>query len=409
MHISHYIGLKGAGGAELLFSELSNVWARRGLTQSALLRSAPIHREVARRLPDSLLTIDYKRWNGIRVPATPSFIRRTCLRQTMGQLPEPDIFLSWSNLRNNPALKKSSPYIHYEHGVGWIHKVDKEGQRFLNNAAGFICVSHAARRVLELKWGIENRSIAVVANPLRNSLTTKPEHHLPLEGRAIRLAFAGRLTAIKGLTITLHALALLRQGGINAELHVAGDGSQRTTLEQQADKLGISSSCHFHGFVADTRDFFSRMDIALFPSIRESFGMASLEASAAGCPVIASRIDGLPETIWEGHSGITLPCENDPRRYYDNNIMAQLPELVYDPDLDQLRTPGVVDPSRLADTIGMLANDTQRLNVMRRHAIEHAAHFNDLQQYGDQLFSHVCHIASATNRHGSNHHATSLP
>ncbi|GHC20674.1 hypothetical protein GCM10010082_10760 [Kushneria pakistanensis] len=144
------------------------------------------------------------------------------------------------------------------------------------------------------------------------------------------------------------------------------------------------------------------MDIALCPSIRESFGMASLEASAAGCPVIGSRVDGLPETIREGISGITLPYEHDPRRYYGSNIMTQLPELVYDPDTDQLRAPAVIDPQRLADTIGMLATDQQRLDNMRQHAIVHANRFNDLQQYGDQLLGQVRQIMAM--HEGQTHH-----
>ncbi|ART64466.1 glycosyltransferase family 4 protein [Kushneria marisflavi] len=407
MHVAHYIGLKNLGGAELLFAGLSSAWAQHDLIQSVLLRSAPIHDEVSKRLPASLLAIDYKRWKGFKLPTRPALIRRMHVHRAMRPLPRPDIALSWSNLRHNPILaggtKQQVPYIHYEHGVSWIHKVDEEGRRFLNAASGFICVSHAAKRVLQLKWGVDNQAVAIVPNPLRNTPNPILEQRLPLEGRPLKLAFAGRLTAIKGVTVALHTLALLRQQGINAELHIAGKGSQESVLKNLSESLGIAKACHFHGFVNDTRYFFGNMDIALCPSIRESFGMASLEASAAGCPVIASRVDGLPETIRENISGITLPCEHDPRTYYGSNIMSQLPELVYDPEMDQLRPPAVIAPQRLADTIGNLAASTQRLNDMRQHAISHAGQFNDFQQYGNHLLGQVRHIMSATDRRYSGH------
>lgn len=96
------------------------------------------------------------------------------------------------------------------------------------------------------------------------------------------------------------------------KLRIVGDGPQATELKQVADELGIEKSVEFVGKVphSDVPSQLSLIDIFIALSRRESFGVAVLEAGAAGRPVIVSDSGGLPEVVENGQTGIVVGTEN---------------------------------------------------------------------------------------------------
>jgi glycosyltransferase involved in cell wall biosynthesis len=74
--------------------------------------------------------------------------------------------------------------------------------------------------------------------------------------------------------------------------------------------LNLADEVRFCGFVSDAPDLLSQIDIFILPSLYEGLGVAVLEAMAAGKPVIASRVGGLPELVADGETGLLVAPKN---------------------------------------------------------------------------------------------------
>lgn len=108
------------------------------------------------------------------------------------------------------------------------------------------------------------------------------------------------LEKIYGIDVLLKAFSIFikRNKGINAELKIAGKGSQLENLISLTRKLGIENNVEFCGFLSESEmvKFIQNLDLAVFPSYSESFGVSAIEAQACGIPVIASNIEGFRES-----------------------------------------------------------------------------------------------------------------
>lgn len=91
---------------------------------------------------------------------------------------------------------------------------------------------------------------------------------------------------------------------VAATLIMIGDGPDRPGAEQLAEELGISSRVRFLGAQGGIERLVPCADLFVLPSLFESFGLAALEAMAAGVPVLASDAGGLPEVIENGNTGV---------------------------------------------------------------------------------------------------------
>jgi glycosyltransferase involved in cell wall biosynthesis len=78
-------------------------------------------------------------------------------------------------------------------------------------------------------------------------------------------------------------------------------------MAQQAQNLGLANAVHFLGTRRDIPDLLQAMDVFVLPSHSEGVSLALLEAMAAGLPVIASRVGGLPEVVRHEENGLLIP------------------------------------------------------------------------------------------------------
>ncbi len=92
-----------------------------------------------------------------------------------------------------------------------------------------------------------------------------------------------------------------------AKLLMVGDGPERLAAERQVRELGVHDDVYFLGKQLNIIEILCDADILLQPSETESFGLTPLEACAAGTPVIASDVGGLPEVVIDGKTGFLLP------------------------------------------------------------------------------------------------------
>lgn len=118
------------------------------------------------------------------------------------------------------------------------------------------------------------------------------------------LVHCGRLSVEKRVDRSIEAVAELRQSGVEARLVVAGDGPRRDALHRRARALpplpGGRPAVHFTGFITDramVAKLLATADVSLAPGPHETFGLAALEALAAGTPVVASRSSALADIV----------------------------------------------------------------------------------------------------------------
>ena len=111
----------------------------------------------------------------------------------------------------------------------------------------------------------------------------------------------------KGGDVLLAALAALRQAGVPYRASLVGGGRQLAEERALVRKLGLGSQVELPGEVPDPFPYLERADVFVLPSRSEQSGSLSLlEALQAGCAVVASRVDGIPEDVTDGASALLV-------------------------------------------------------------------------------------------------------
>ena len=118
-----------------------------------------------------------------------------------------------------------------------------------------------------------------------------------------------RLDVIKDQPTLLRAFAQARQSGW--QLQLAGDGPRRGELQQLIDELDLTEVVHVLGRRGDVPELLGSADLFAFSTTAaEGFGIALVEAMAAGLPVIASDVPACREVLAEGAAGLLVPAGN---------------------------------------------------------------------------------------------------
>jgi len=118
-----------------------------------------------------------------------------------------------------------------------------------------------------------------------------------IPSNAVVFGAAGRLIPIKRFDMLLEASAQVIANYPNVHVVIAGEGSLRQVLEEQIKRLGLQFHVHLVGYQSDMVQFWNEVDVAVISSDSEGFPMVVLEACAAGIPVIATRVGGIPEVL----------------------------------------------------------------------------------------------------------------
>jgi len=121
------------------------------------------------------------------------------------------------------------------------------------------------------------------------------------EGEKI-LVHASNFRKIKRVADVIHIFDRIKKQ-IPSKLLLVGDGPERPMIEELSRDLGVGDDIRFVGKQQDIEEIFAISDLFLLPSEYESFGLAALEAMAAGCPVVTTNAGGLPEIILQGKCG----------------------------------------------------------------------------------------------------------
>ncbi len=169
----------------------------------------------------------------------------------------------------------------------------------------FVAISDSTKRDL-VRRGVPGESIHVVPCGM-DTETYRPDPSVQVDMASF--LYLGRLRKYKGVQHALRALALLRERGVFASLSILGVGEYAGELQELARKLELGDSVVFEGFVTQERKLHRLRSCcaAVFPSEKEGWGLTVIEANCCGAPVIASRSDGLTDSVRHGETGILVP------------------------------------------------------------------------------------------------------
>ena len=120
------------------------------------------------------------------------------------------------------------------------------------------------------------------------------------------VGWIGRMTGIKRTDDVLLAFKSLRERGIDARLCLVGDGPDRDEVERRAHELGVMRETLFLGYQEQVASFFAAFDVFVLPSANEGTPVTAIEALAAGKPVVATRVGGIPDVVRDGEDGFLV-------------------------------------------------------------------------------------------------------
>jgi glycosyltransferase involved in cell wall biosynthesis len=188
-----------------------------------------------------------------------------------------------------PAMTSASIVMHLHTGPPtqdrWFEKL--ACAMILQRASRLIAVSNWIAHEWQRIFPNHIVPVDVVLNGVPMPATMNqiaPEHR-----RALVFGVAARLEEDKGLSMFLRVAASIARELPGAEFRIAGTGSAEPLLRRLAQDLGISGQVQFTGFVEDIGTFWSGVDVALFTTEREPFGLRLLEPILSGVPVVAFR------------------------------------------------------------------------------------------------------------------------
>lgn len=180
-----------------------------------------------------------------------------------------------------------------------------------------------ASKFVVIRLGIELEK-RVHAEP---GLREESRRQLGVASGRFLVGWVGRMTAVKRVDDVLLSFAGLRARGVDAVLCLVGDGPDREPMEKRARELGIIRHCLFLGYQEEVAPFYAAFDAVVLPSANEGTPVSVIEALAAGTPVVATRVGGVPDVLQEGVDGFLVAMG-------DVEALAErLARLAFDPEL----------------------------------------------------------------------------
>ncbi|HGD3320043.1 TPA: glycosyltransferase [Proteus mirabilis] len=359
MKILHLINLQGFGGAERLFIE----YLKNSSFQNEVLCTS---NSLNKNLIPELKHFDIKYANKIASTKIkyPAFLRKHVLTKKI-EASKADVTLVWDFVPRLSRKPKNTSLVYYDHGCSWQYPMSKKTQIFFEMLDSAIAVSKASKRVMELRFK-PKFDINVVINRLPH--IAYKESRTFIKQNIITLGVASRLVGLKGIGIAIIALKELRNRNIPAKLIIAGEGEQRSDLENLVSQLNLENSIEFIGYQSDISVFYSKIDIYLSTPILEAFGLSCIEALSNGIPVIFPKLNGQPEAIKDKYCGIgVIPTLSIDEYHKLTNLDINFPYKVYDPISDTLILPKLISPQNCATAIIEIMNN---YTIFSQNAIE---------------------------------------
>lgn len=212
-----------------------------------------------------------------------------------------------------PAVAISRGWTGESFKVRLYEWLDRRHLRFMDHV---VCVSEGQAQKVRHWCGITDHRLTVIRNSARLEAfaTIDPTARQRLLGffRCPRISevvlAAGRLSPEKGFSVLVDAARTICEALPTAGVVIFGDGPLRGSLEARVAELGLTGRVVLPGFRSDLDALIGAADVVVLPSFTEGLPNVALEASAAGVPVVATTVGGIPEVISDGETGTLVPA-----------------------------------------------------------------------------------------------------
>lgn len=211
--------------------------------------------------------------------------------------------------------------------------------------AGVYRVAPAAKFAV-VPLGLE---LAPYAEAPRRLGTLRAAHLIPPSAPLIGIV--GRIVPIKNHALFLDMAGRVLQAQPDAYFLVAGDGEDRAAIEARADRLGLRKRVVFTGWMQDLVPVFSDLDLLVLSSDNEGTPTAIMQALAAGVPVVATAVGGVPDLLRGGAWGRLVPPGDADR--LAQAVLAALRDSAPDPAI-RAAALAEYDAGRLAESLAAL-------------------------------------------------------
>lgn len=170
-----------------------------------------------------------------------------------------------------------------------------------------ITVSESSKREIKNLGFTREENIAVIHNGAKQVAT-----ELPAKTVYPSFVYLGRLKDYKNIDVAIKAFAKVAKEYPFAKLSIVGSGEMDQELQQLTEELGLTEQVSFLGKVSEERklELLAESWCALQPSQVEGWGITVIEANTVGTPVIASRVNGLQDSVVDGNTGILVELKN---------------------------------------------------------------------------------------------------
>lgn len=162
----------------------------------------------------------------------------------------------------------------------------------------------------ELVRNMTNSKIHVIPNGIDFEDIPNIQSHKSIEHPSI--LYVGGLTKIKGVDILLNAVPLIIKKIPNLHIYITGSGPEEDNLKKVVKRLNMEENVKFLGFIPEDEkySYYKSVDVCVFPSLYEPFGIVLLEAMGSGKPVVASNVGGIPFVVIDGKTGLLFEPGN---------------------------------------------------------------------------------------------------
>ncbi|HEY2783634.1 MAG TPA: glycosyltransferase family 4 protein [Fimbriiglobus sp.] len=166
------------------------------------------------------------------------------------------------------------------------------------------------------RCGVRDEKLTVIRNAARPEAFAKPlpgsrdrlEGFFPGDSPVSHVVLAaGRLSPEKGFDTLVTAAAPVIKDWPRVGFVLFGEGPQRAILDRRIRQLGLGNRFVMPGFVPELDAVLPAADLVVLPSFSEGLPNVALEAAAAGVPVVASAVGGVPEVVADGETGLLVP------------------------------------------------------------------------------------------------------
>ncbi|MGH8454693.1 MAG: glycosyltransferase family 4 protein [Nevskiales bacterium] len=182
-------------------------------------------------------------------------------------------------------------------------------RRLYRKAAAVVAISSAIGRILQQ---YEPMLVPRIIPSVQALLVSNPQATAQIRARWPGKFLVGHVGALdnsqKGQRYLIRAARRLATSHPQLQFVLLGDGKDEAVLKREAEGLANLS---FDGYVKNVGDWLAAFDLFAFPSLHEGLGSVLLDAMSFGLPIVASRVDGIPDIVHDGDNGLLLPAADE--------------------------------------------------------------------------------------------------